>query len=288
MVMIAMAGIGARSVRARNLKPGLFRNERLGSADPLLTILFEALWCMADREGRLEDRPLRICALAFPYRRRVTEKHVDAMLQWLNDEKFIARYMADGVRCIQVIEFLTHNNPHKKEAPSKIPPLTGVSHATSTGPAPDQPDARTEKGGTSPASSLNPSSLNPESSHSVREGGADAPRSLNGAMGKGRTRKVPADFTVTPEMRMWAAAECPGVDVDRETAKFRDHEFANPKSDWPATWRNWMRRAEPSRARGSDPSAPQQSLEEREAELRAQGLDPWALPGEPGYAGGVA
>ena len=70
-------------MRARNLKPGLFKNEILGSADALLTILFEGLWCMADREGRLEDRPLRICAVIFPYRRTVTERRMNTMLQWL-------------------------------------------------------------------------------------------------------------------------------------------------------------------------------------------------------------
>ena len=50
--------------RSRNIKPSLFKNEVLGVADPLYTILFEGLWVLADREGRLEDRPLRIKAEA--------------------------------------------------------------------------------------------------------------------------------------------------------------------------------------------------------------------------------
>jgi hypothetical protein len=75
-------------MRARNLKPGLFKNELLGEANPLLTILFEGLWCLSDREGRLEDRPLRFCAEIFPYRRKIKEKHVDEMLWWLDANKF--------------------------------------------------------------------------------------------------------------------------------------------------------------------------------------------------------
>jgi hypothetical protein len=48
-------------------------------------------------------------------------------------------------------------------------------------------------------------------------------------------------------MRSWAGEEVPGLDIDRVTAKFVD--FWRGKSgrdatklDWPATWRNWLRR----------------------------------------------
>jgi hypothetical protein len=54
-------------MRARNIKPGFFKNEELATKDPLARILFEGLWCMADREGRLEDRPARIKAEVLPY-----------------------------------------------------------------------------------------------------------------------------------------------------------------------------------------------------------------------------
>lgn len=110
-------------MRARNLKPGFFKNEVLGSADPLYGTLFQGLWCAADREGRLEDRPLRICAEVFPYRRAITERRMDAMLQWLHDRKFITRYEVDGDAYIQVLEFKKHQNPHVKEGASKIPEL---------------------------------------------------------------------------------------------------------------------------------------------------------------------
>jgi hypothetical protein len=55
--------------------------------------------------------------------------------------------------------------------------------------------------------------------------------------------RCPEEFVVTEAMRTKMAAECPGVDLDRETAKFRDHTYAKARSDWPATWRNWMREA---------------------------------------------
>ena len=88
--------------RARNIKPDLFKNEVLGVADPLVTLLFEGLWLLADREGRLEDRPLRIKAEIFPYRDGLD---IESLLNWLVDNEFIVRYTCEGKRYIQVNNF---------------------------------------------------------------------------------------------------------------------------------------------------------------------------------------
>lgn len=103
--------------RARNIKPGLFRNEVLGVADPFYTLLFEGLWIIADREGRLEDRPLRIKADVFPYREGV---NVEPMLAWLTENGFILRYVAGGKALIQIVEFAKHQSPHRDEKKSEL------------------------------------------------------------------------------------------------------------------------------------------------------------------------
>jgi len=115
--------------RARNIKPGIFKNEVLGTHDPLLTLLFEGLWMLADREGRLEDRPLRIKAEVFPYRDGVD---INAMLDWLADNGFIARYDVRGCKCIEVIEFLKHQKPHQNEPPSELPARPGTTKGRRT------------------------------------------------------------------------------------------------------------------------------------------------------------
>jgi hypothetical protein len=106
--------------RARNIKPALFTNEILGVGHPLCTLLFQGLWVLADRAGRLEDRPLRIKAEIFPYR----EADVDAMLHWLAHKGFIVRYQADGKAFIEVLNFTKHQNPHKNEKESEIPSVS--------------------------------------------------------------------------------------------------------------------------------------------------------------------
>lgn len=61
-------------------------------------------------------------------------------------------------------------------------------------------------------------------------------------------KRCPAEFEITPDLRDWAKAKAPDVDVDRETERFRDWEFKHGRTDWPATWRTWMARAQDTTA----------------------------------------
>ena len=104
--------------RARNLKPATFKNELLGTGDPLLMTLFMGLWCLADREGKLEDRPLRIKAEIFPYREGLD---INGLLTELERLEFICRYSANGTDIVQVTTFNKHQNPHRTEKASVLP-----------------------------------------------------------------------------------------------------------------------------------------------------------------------
>lgn len=122
--------------RARNVKPGFFKNELLAECDPLARILFEGLWCEADREGRLEDRPRRLKAEYLPY----DDCDVDALLAQLTVRGFIVRYVIEGRALIAIPAFPKHQNPHVREPASTIP--APCKHSASTEPArliPDSP-----------------------------------------------------------------------------------------------------------------------------------------------------
>jgi hypothetical protein len=60
---------------------------------------------------------------------------------------------------------------------------------------------------------------------------------------KRASKRCPTDFEVTPDLREWARMKYPGVNLERETEKFRDHEYKHPKTDWPAAWRTWISKA---------------------------------------------
>lgn len=116
--------------RTRNIKPAFFDNDILGSLTPLNRLLFIGLWCIADREGRLEDRPRRIKKTLLGYD-DVTAEETSGMLQQLHDNGFIIRYKANDENYIQIINFTKHQNPHMKEKNSEIPPPPGFKTETS-------------------------------------------------------------------------------------------------------------------------------------------------------------
>lgn len=104
--------------RARNIKPSIMDNEELAELGALHRLLFIYLWMLADREGRLEDRPKRIAAQALPYDRSAD---VDQMLNDLASAGFLSRYTVGGVSVIQVLAFAKHQTPHVREAASSLP-----------------------------------------------------------------------------------------------------------------------------------------------------------------------
>jgi hypothetical protein len=104
------------------VKLGFFRNEHLCELSPYHRLLFQGLWLLADRAGRLEDRPRRITADLFPFDRDV---NVDAMLMDLSTSQFITRYEAEGQKLIQVNNFSLHQRPHPKEPVSTFPAPVG-------------------------------------------------------------------------------------------------------------------------------------------------------------------
>lgn len=127
--------------RIRTVKIGFFRNEQLATFSFAHRLLFEGLWLIADKAGRLEDRPRRIKADLFPY----DDVDVDAMLADLaaGDDPFVRRYQVAGKPYIQVCNFNLHQRPHHTEPDSTFPgpnPDTCVSsplsHGETTGTTP--------------------------------------------------------------------------------------------------------------------------------------------------------
>lgn len=119
--------------RSRNIKPGFFVNEDLAKCGPMGQLLFAGLWTLADKEGRLEDRPARIKAQTLPY----YDCAIDELLASLASHGFIARYQVESRRYIQIVNWAKHQTPHHKEVESTIPsmPQAWSKHEPSTAQA---------------------------------------------------------------------------------------------------------------------------------------------------------
>lgn len=108
----------------------------------------------------------------------------------------------------------------------------------------------------------------PERDLEKRREEKNSPSLRSGESAPRATRKCPASFEITPDLERWAAEHAAGVNLQRETDKFRDHTFKTAHSDWSGAWRNWIRKAAESlpRARAS----PGESFRERDARLERE------------------
>ena len=144
--------------RARNIKPGFFANEDLAEIDPIGRLLFIGLWTLADRDGRLEDRPKRIKGELFPY----DNCDINALLDDLQKYGFILRYEVDGGKYIQIVNFSKHQNPHPKEPSKDFPMPESDKQVASREKKLQASDKQVAKN----ADILNPDILNPDSTSS--------------------------------------------------------------------------------------------------------------------------
>ena len=106
--------------RIRYLKPGFFTDDDLGDCSPLARLLFAGLWTIADREGRLEDRPRRIKAQLLPF----DDGSAEPLLRELaahGNPPLIVRYRVGDRDYIAIPGWHNHQKPHSKELSSVIP-----------------------------------------------------------------------------------------------------------------------------------------------------------------------
>lgn len=154
--------------RSRNIKPGFYKNEDLAECSVWARYIFPGLWMLADREGRLEDRPKRIKGELLPF----DLQDIEPLLAELAARKFIVRYQNSEGSFIQISKFSTHQTPHYTEKSSviKAPPLQEIA-GDGSGSAPvdgggvsttDSGKSPPIKRGEKPPDSLIPDSLIPE------------------------------------------------------------------------------------------------------------------------------
>jgi hypothetical protein len=143
--------------RTRQIKPGFFHNEDLGDLPEAIQLFFVAMWILADREGRLEDRPKKIKREMMPTSNIDPEEAAEG----LASKKFITRYEADGISLIQINKWHKHQNPHPNEKPSFYAPPSGFKPEIN----PDRQKPKQEK----PVSPEKPAEKKPKTTEEVEE-----------------------------------------------------------------------------------------------------------------------
>lgn len=109
--------------RIRSIKPEFFTDENLCQLSPFHRLAFEGLWCYADKQGRLKDRPGYLKTMILPYD-NVDFNSLLSDLSKTNSgrgQPLINRYSVGGDNYIQVVNFTEHQRPHHTEKDSILP-----------------------------------------------------------------------------------------------------------------------------------------------------------------------
>lgn len=252
-------------MRARSIKPGFFKNENLAKAGIEASYLFIGLWCLADRNGVLEDRPERIAVEVFPYNRKID---VEGLIVKLMQNGFIERFfdasntnkaLTNDIhqRYIKILNFEKHQRPHPNEP--ELYPVSGTL-VTKESCNVITKNFLSRQEITNCPSSLNPSSLNPESlSTSPKAMDRDSfkkfwdlyPRKI----GKGAAEKSWIKIDPRLESEIMSA-----VSKQRSCEQWKDPKFI----PHPATWlnqRRWEDQLEAT-ANGNDAQFAQKVIED--------------------------
>ena len=113
--------------RIRTIKPEFFTSEDIVSLSPLARILYIALWCEADKEGRLVWKPLTFKLRYLP----ADDCDIKALCQEIIDRGLVTLY-GEGYAVIPAFAAHQHINP--RESASQLPePVANVTRKARVG-----------------------------------------------------------------------------------------------------------------------------------------------------------
>lgn len=218
--------------RARNIKPSFYKNEHLAECEPMARLLFIGLWTLADRDGRLEHRPLRIKAELFPY------ENCDfaSLLKQLADRGFVRAYESGDVKVLEIPKFREHQRCHPDERSEGLPPPPENAVFTEENEKPGNP---THEPGSFPsicASFPLPLSSYPISSPAPT---TPAPRARSKPADPLRWTESGWEGITDADHAEWSQAY-PAADLPVELAKAHQWLKANPKKARKSNWRRWL------------------------------------------------
>jgi hypothetical protein len=212
--------------RIRTIKPEFFTSEDVVALSPLARLLFIAMWCESDREGRMDWKPATFKLRYLPG----DNCDIDQLCQEIVDQGLVIPYEVGGKKYAEIPSFPRHQVINNRETESAIP--SRVAHASGTRQA-RVSDASCGKG---------------------KEG--------KGREGKTRAVSLPSDFTPNDRNRELAGEL--NISLPTELGKFTDYHKAKGSTfkDWHAALNNWLRNAKEFQGGKSQPQPQGANLKE--------------------------
>lgn len=222
--------------RIRSTHPGVWTDERFVSVSAFARLLFMGIWNECDDYGSFEWSPLKLKMRLLP----ADAVDAAALMAELEDAGSIICYEIEGKSFGAVRNFCQYQRPKK---PTHVHPQTPEVEAWVN------TEARSIRDGSEGVGEELPTG-GEDRRQRKDEGGIGRPVPAKARTGGKRAQgsRLPLDFVVPEDWKVWAATErkWDRETVETEAASFVDHWHAKPgkdgtKTDWLATWRNWVR-----------------------------------------------
>ena len=227
--------------RTRSIKPSFFKNEYLAECEPMARLLFIGLWTLADSQGRMEFRHMRIKAELFPYE----NCDILGLLKQLADRGFVRAYESGDLKVLEIPTFGQHQRCHPDERDEGLPApdedgttiVFPERNAKPGNPAHEPGNPTTEPGNPPASCAFNPLILLPSSSTAPstpqRRRCSKPADPLRWSAESGWEGITDADHAE------WSQAY-PAADLPVELAKANQWLKANPKKARKSNWRRWL------------------------------------------------
>jgi len=216
--------------RIRTIKPEFFSSADVCALTPLARLLYIALWCEADREGRFTYKPTTFKLRYFP----ADDCDVIELLKELEKMDMIVRYKHDKMDLAYIPAFEKHQVINNRESESSLPsPRVIDATVTRESGVDTRKENEADEEMRTDAPFTRESGVLGEGRKEGRKEGRERARA--------RATQLPTDFVLTDDRRQYIKTKAPNVDPDSEFEKFCNHHRARGSTmkDWDAAWRTW-------------------------------------------------
>lgn len=207
--------------RIRSIKPEFFTSDDIVSMTPLARLFYIALWCEADREGRMEWKPRTFKLRYLP----AETCSVEDLTAELTDRGLIVLYSVGEKEYADIPTFTEHQVINNREVESVIPTRHArVPHASST---------------RAPRVKVDASTRAPRVKAEGKEGKGREGREGNDACHGTPSAPEGAPPTISAEFQEFIRSERPDLDAATVFKNFVEHYPVEKQTD--AKWRKWVR-----------------------------------------------
>jgi hypothetical protein len=249
--------------RIRSIKPEFWRSPSTAQASPRARLLYIAMWNWADDYGVGEWTPRELLGFAFPNDLDIGSAEFQSLCTEVATCFDTVFYMV-GKRRFYCIPAWDDHQKNERRAQGKYP----RHYDPNSAPDPDFSEITEMRGKSVQVIGKSVSGTGEQGNREQGTGNRET---------ASRGSRLKPDWVPSAESVALIRTECPTVNAQSEHVVFVDYWIAQPgakgvKTNWDATWRNWMRRKQADSVKGQ-----KLSPEDRARQTLALAVEPISL-----------